>query len=412
MHRRAFLRSSAALLSGALLGKPSDGAKPKIRAITAFVTIERPRYQDEIQATLQMLRQAKRMAGGSGYDVESLRIVTQPFPEYARGLATDDAVRFFREYDAFAIRESFDPNIGPAMLHDDDDPAHAELLAQILSSTKTLGATVITGGATGVYWKCVAAAAKLVKFVEEHSPASAGNFKFATTAMLEPYGPFYPGAYHLGTGKRFAVAMESANVVDRVFAETSGDAPRAAERLTEALGEHTTAVEKIARQVEREMGWTYMGLDPTPAPLKDVSIGAAIEKFTGAKFGSSGTMTAAAVITRAVQSQPVKRIGYSGLMVPVLEDTLLAQRWTEATYNIDSLLAYSAVCGTGLDTVPLPGDISEQQIRRIMGDVATLACKWKKPLSARLLPIKGKKAGDRTAFDDPFLVNAVIQPAP
>jgi len=410
MHRREFLRASAALVSGALLARPAVAAKPKIRAITAFVTVERARYLEQIQATLQVLRQAKRMAEAGGYDVESLRIVTQPFPEYARGLSTGDALRFFREYDAFAIRESFDPNIGPAMLHDDDDPAHAELLAQILSSTKMLGATVITGGTSGVYWNCVAAAARLVKFVEEHSPGSAGNFKFATTAMLEPYGPFYPGAYHLGTARRFAVAMESANVVDRVFAETGGDAPRATERLTAALAAHTTAVEKIARQIEREMGWTYMGLDPTPAPLKDVSIGAAIEKFTGAKFGSSGTMTAAGVITKAVQSQPIQRIGYSGLMVPVLEDSLLAQRWTEGTYNIDSLLAYSAVCGTGLDTVPLPGGISEQQVRRILGDVATLACKWKKPLSARLLPVKGKRAGDPTEFDDPFLVNAVIQP--
>jgi hypothetical protein len=35
--------------------------------------------------------------------------------------------------------------------------------------------------------------------------------------------------------------------------------------------------------------------------------------------------------------------------------------------------------------------------------------KWNKPLSARLLPAKGKGPGDRTEFDDPFLVNATIQ---
>ena len=47
-----------------------------------------------------------------------------------------------------------------------------------------------------------------------------------------------------------------------------------------------------------------------------------------------------------------------------------------------------------------------------MGDVASLAVKWHKPLSARLLPVAGKKAGDRSEFDDPFLVNAVLQPVP
>ena len=143
--------------------------------------------------------------------------------------------------------------------------------------------------------------------------------------------------------------------------------------------------------------------------MGDVSIGRAIESFTGGPFGVSGTMTAAAIITRAVQAAPVKRVGYSGLMVPVLEDNVLARRWAEGTYNIDSLLAYSAVCAGGLDTVPLPGDVSEEQIARILGDVATLAYKWQKPLAARLLPVPGKKAGDRTEFDDPRMANTTIQ---
>jgi uncharacterized protein (UPF0210 family) len=155
-----------------------------------------------------------------------------------------------------------------------------------------------------------------------------------------------------------------------------------------------------------------MGLDPTPAPLGDVSIGAAIEKFIGAKFGSSGTLTAAAVITQAVRSVPVKQIGYSGLMLPVLEDNLLARRWSEGAYGIDALLAYSSICGTGLDTVPLPGDVSEEQIARIIGDIAELAVKWHKPLTARLQPVYGKKPGDRTEFDDPFLANATLQALP
>jgi len=158
-------------------------------------------------------------------------------------------------------------------------------------------------------------------------------------------------------------------------------------------------VDAIATQVEKDSGWTYMGLDPTPAPNTDSSIGTAIETLTGAKFGSSGTLTAAALITEAERSIPVKRVGYSGLMLPVLEDPVLAQRWSEGTFDLDSLLAYSAVCGTGLDAIPLPGDVSQQQLERIIGDVASLAFKWHKPLTARLIPAPGKKAGDRTDFD-------------
>jgi len=98
------------------------------------------------------------------------------------------------------------------------------------------------------------------------------------------------------------------------------------------------------------------------------------------------------------------------LMLPILEDSRLAQRWSEGRVSLEGLLSYSAVCGTGLDTVPLPGDVSIEQLDMIIGDMATLAFKWRKPLSARLLPVKGKGPGDMTEFENPFLVNAVIQP--
>jgi uncharacterized protein len=170
--------------------------------------------------------------------------------------------------------------------------------------------------------------------------------------------------------------------------------------------------ETVGLQVAAATGWNFMGVDPTPAPLADVSIGAAIETYTGAKFGSSGTMTAALIITTAVKAVPVRQIGYSGLMVPVMEDKRLAQRWAEGSYNTDSLLAYSAVCGTGLDTLPLAGDVSEEQLTRIFGDVASLAWKWNKPLSARLQPVQGKKAGDQTEFSDPYLFNTTLHALP
>jgi hypothetical protein len=122
-------------------------------------------------------------------------------------------------------------------------------------------------------------------------------------------------------------------------------------------------------------------------------------------------MTAALVITTAVKSVKVKQVGYSGLMLPVMEDKRLAQRWAENTYEIDSLLAYSSVCGTGLDTVPLPGDVSEERLAKIYGDVAALAWKWHKPLTARLQPVANKKAGEKTDFDGPYLFNTTLHQA-
>jgi len=97
------------------------------------------------------------------------------------------------------------------------------------------------------------------------------------------------------------------------------------------------------------------------------------------------------------------------LMLPVLEDSVLAKRWESGTISRDSRMSYSSVCSTGLDAVPLPGDISVEELGNIIADMASLAVKWHKPLSARLLPVMGKKAGEMTEFSSPYLVNIRIR---
>jgi uncharacterized protein (UPF0210 family) len=396
--------------AGAATAQAQDYTRPKVRAITAFVTLERASYQRQIGATLAILHEAQRDFEQQGYMVESVRITTQPLAELLRGQSDAEALSFLRALDELAAKENFLPNIGPAMLHDGDDPHTMQLLAQALSSFSQLNASAIIAGDDGIHWKVIREAARLVRYVADHSPHSQGTFNFAATAMLGPYGPFYPGAWHPGSGERLAIGFEGANVVQEVFARTHGDFDAAVAELTRQLTVHARVAETLGTQVASQHGWTFMGVDPTPAPLADVSIGAAIEAFTGARFGAGGTMTAALVITTAVKAVPVRQIGYSGLMVPVMEDKLLARRWSEGTYDTDSLLAYSSVCATGADTVPLPGDVSEAQLMRIYGDVASLAWKWHKPLAARLLPVTGRKAGEETAFDDPYLFNTKIHP--
>ena len=302
------LAALAALLMCAAGGLAAEiSAKPKVRAITAFVHLDRDRFQSQIDEAVRMLRQAKAAIEQGGYEVETIRITTQPFPEYTRGLARTEALEFLRHFDELAAKESFDPNVGPALLHETSDSAPAELLAELLSTTKLSGSIVIAGS-EGIRWKNLRAAAKLIKTVSERSPHSQGNFNFAATAMLQPYAPFYPGSYHTGAGKQFAVGLESAKVVEQALSGADGPDP-ALQRLTSALTPHLRAIETIAQRIQQQTGWAYMGIDTTPVPLKDVSIGTAIEKFTGRAFGSSGTLTAAAVITKAIQSMPVKRVG-------------------------------------------------------------------------------------------------------
>ncbi|HWY47558.1 MAG TPA: DUF711 family protein [Bryobacteraceae bacterium] len=405
--RRVLLLFSFATLALGSLTFAAD-SRPRIRAVTAFIEIDRNNYAAKIEETQKFLAVAKEALNRAGFEGAGGRITTQPFPVYTKGLQHEEAMDLIRKLRESASKGRTGLNIGAAMLNDNDDTAPVALLADILASV-SVNANLIVADDRGIHWHAVGAAAKLIKEVSQRSPHGDGNFNFGAIAMMKPYGPYYPGSYHLGKGHAFALAMEGANVVADVFARYH-DPREAEEHLSEAFTKYTKEAETVAMQVAASTGWTYEGIDATPAPLKDLSIGGAIESFIGGPFGSSGTLTASGIITRAVQSTPVKRTGYSGLMIPVMEDNLLARRWAEGTFNLDSILAYSAVCAGGADTVPLPGDVSEEQIARILGDVAWLAYKWNKPLAARLLPAPGKQAGQQTEFSGAALTNTMVQP--
>jgi uncharacterized protein len=98
------------------------------------------------------------------------------------------------------------------------------------------------------------------------------------------------------------------------------------------------------------------------------------------------------------------------LPLPILEDRVLAQRWSEGHISIDTLLDYFSSGSTGLVAVPLPGDVSGSQLELIIVNAASSAYRSHKPLMLTLIPVASKPATHRTEFDDPRLVNVTLQP--
>ena len=94
--------------------KTPEPANPKVRAITAFINLERERYQIQISETVQFLKLAKTTCESRGFTVQTLRIATQPFPEYTKGLSQDQAIQFFKNLDGLAQQEHIVLAIGPA----------------------------------------------------------------------------------------------------------------------------------------------------------------------------------------------------------------------------------------------------------------------------------------------------------
>ena len=88
--------------------------------------------------------------------------------------------------------------------------------------------------------------------------------------------------------------------------------------------------------------------------------------------GDWGTLATVSAVTRAIKNLGIEKpgrdyiqlCGYSGLMLPVMEDLILAERASQVPprFTLRDLLTYSAVCGVGLDTVPIPGDTSAEKI--------------------------------------------------
>ncbi|HXW73512.1 MAG TPA: DUF711 family protein [Steroidobacteraceae bacterium] len=406
----AVVCSGGAAAVGAGAGAGPASGTPPVRAITVFVELDAARYEAQFTQAAARLHVAQAVFEQGGFSVQTLRITTQPFMEFVGALDRTRALALLGRLEELGKTNNVLVDIGPAALDDHPDPEALEILAAVHGRGSPLNASMSIAGADGIHWHTVRAAAHHVWQVAATSPRSQGTYSFAATAMLSQGSPFFPGSWHQGNGGRFSVGLQSASVVTEVFARTHGDAPRAISELAAALGGYAQRVGQLARQVEGRTGWKYWGFDSTPAPMKDDSIGVAIETFEPALLGSPGSLTAAYVITEAQRRIGGARVGYAGLMLPVLEDMRIAQRWSEGAIGIDTLLAYSAVCATGLDTVPLPGDITEAQLARIIGDVAALAYKWHKPLTARLQPVHGRGAGQMSAFDDPFLVNAKLQP--
>jgi uncharacterized protein (UPF0210 family) len=396
----------AGSLGGMALGAQVREDYPNVRAVTAFVHVDKDHYKQQIDDAAKFLNTAKVAFNQAGFGGAGGRVTTQPFPQYIQGMSRQDALTLLGGMSQVAQKDQVRLNIGPAMMNDDDSADPAALLPAVLADGKVY-ASLIVADEKGIHWRAVKVAARVIHELGASTPNGNGNFDFAAGAMVKPYGPYYPVSWHNGAGMHFAVAIETANVVNRVFLQYH-DPVSAQTHLTEELSRYTKEAEVVAKKLAADNGWTYEGIDATPAPGDRYSIGTAFESYLNAPIGSYGSETAAGIITRSVQGTPVKRAGYSGLMVPVMEDKLLAKRWAEGTFSMDSILAWSAVCAAGLDTVPLAGSTSEEQIARILGDVAWLASKWDKPLAIRLMPSPGKSAGEMTAFTADGIVNTKI----
>lgn len=374
----------------------------KIRTITLGFNASFPIDSKALMHYSEILEQSRSAFEQAGYEVQTIRFATQSWETYIdRDKNLSQMVTNFDEFCSDSDVEYI--NIGTTK-----NPEKISVLYKVNNQSQHLFSSALCASDNAINYKACLESAKLIKQLSPLETEGFANLRFAAIFNLKPNCPFFPAAYHdgkIGLG----IGTENSDLVYTCFEKTKGITAAEID-LKNCLNKEFNELEKIAEKFCKEHKIRYYGIDPsicTSIHPKE-SIAFAFEHLGLGKFGDPGTLAIAKIVTSAIRSVKIKTCGYKGLMLPLLEDFGLAQRNTEGLFGIYDLLAYSSVCGTGLDTIPLPGDVTIEKLNALLIDIASLSCKLCKPLSARLMPIPGKHAGDMTDFDFPYFVNSKI----
>ena len=379
-----------------------------IRTVTYFLDPGYPLADDRIADAGQFSSAVKAALAEAGYTVQTLRLAITPFPRVLNGdpsrlkaLALDlEAACFVHKLDYAAL--------GPA--RPADGPAMYQAIPEAIAATERVFASAsIAEASGGVSLPAVRWAAEIIQRNASLSANGFGNLRFTTLANVPPGSPFFPTAYHEGGAPMFSLGVEAADLAVSACAEATSLTDARA-RLVKAVEDHGQRLAKAARKPGGVRGLRFGGIDFTLAPYPEAarSLGAALERLTGHPLGSHGTLAAAAFLADALDRARIPSVGFSGLFFPVFEDSVLAARAAEGRLTVNDLLLYCTVCGSGLDTVPVPGDISLDTLAAILLDVGALSLRLNKPLTARLMPIPGKKAGDDVHFNFAYFADTHV----
>lgn len=380
----------------------------KIRSITYFIHPKWPVDEQAIQQAAAFSLAARQAYESAGFEVQTTRLASIPFPQILPELSTKNLLSLAQQMEAIVRQSDFDyVSLGPAL---PDNPQAYKLISEAIAATQNIffsGSMTTPGG--GVSLPATRACAQVIHDTATLSPDGFANLRFAALANVPAGAPFFPASYHQGEAPGFALAMEAADLAVQVFSQPDG-LEQARQNLVIEIERLAGQLEKVAQELSQQFKIDFKGLDFTlaPFPHPDLSFGTAIERIGSPASGLHGSLAAAAILADTLDLANYTRTGFNGLMMPVLEDAVLAERAAQGTLRVKDLLMYSAVCGTGLDTVPLPGDASPKQIQAVLLDLAALSQRLDKPLTARLMPIPGKVAGDPTGFDFAFFANSRV----
>jgi uncharacterized protein len=358
--------------------KVTTQMRPIIRTITGFIKVS---DLGKLDTLLEKLRTLKSRFEQAGYEIQTIRLTTDLLEAQPSNLG---------RYEKLLSRLDNESLISIYHLGTIDDcmllgkAAQAQLLELFLAHPKAF-MTVSAHGPSKT--KSCQFAARLCRKIALSKPFECR--RFALYAGVTDSTPFYPASRVFSNSLRFAIGFQCANLAVEEAEAARRNLACFEVSLRKRLESEFRQVQSLIPSVLKK---DFIGFDTSlaPFPSKKHSIANAIELLLGKPFGSSGTLSVCRLLTKVMKENKLRKTGLCGLMLPVIEDNVLAKRGIEGRYTLRDLLLFSSVCATGLDTLPISGKTTEQELALCYLDLATLSEKLKKPLSARFF-IEPKK---------------------
>ena len=294
------------------------------------------------------------------------------------------------------------------------DRALIEAIPEALATTEHVCSSInVASTRAGINMDAVYLMGKTIKRTADLTKArdGIGCAKLCVFANIPENIPFMAGAF-LGVGEPDSVinvGVSGPGVVKKALDRARKANPRLdlgqiSEIIKHTAFKVTKVGELIGRRVADGLRVPFGVVDLSLAPTPNVgdSVGEIFQSLGLGSIGVPGTTAALALINDAVKKGGAFASSYvgglSGAFIPVSEDLNIAESARRGLLSIEKLEAMTSVCSVGLDMVALAGDISAETLAAIIADEMTIGVINKKTTAARLIPVPGKKAGDKAHF--------------
>ena len=219
--------------------------------------------------------------------------------------------------------------------------------------------------------------------------------------------PFMAGAFHGVTEPETVinVGVSGPGVVKHALEAVRGeDIGVVAETIKKTAFKITRVGQLVANLVSAQLGVPagIIDLSLAPTPAVGDSVAHILEEIGLESCGCPGTTAALAMLNDAVKKGGLMASSYvgglSGAFIPVSEDAGMIAAVEKGSLTIEKLEAMTCVCSVGLDMIAVPGDTTAETISAVIADEAAVGMINNKTTAVRLIPVPGKKVGDKVEF--------------